>query len=359
MHFVSDALEPTRSVVAEPPSPDAGSSQMAASAAVDPLQAQAVAAPEPGAPSESETEDRDLGDLPPLDDPYLHAPMAPPPAKLSKLAITSIIAPFVPVPLGAIAGIVFGWSARRAIEASGGRRQGYGLATVGLLLGLVTTLLWGALLSFGLWTSRYRAEGKTAQAAEPAKLTEPGRARVPPGAVPPGAAPPQPAAPEPTKPSFVIPKTTTSRREGAISIVDVGASATSLKEALAKERAAAASAGETMLMMTTGARCEPCKGFDRSLGDPLVQTALSRIRLVRVDIGFFKEDLESLKVPTSRIPGFYLLALDLTPRDGIDGGEWDEDIARNIAPVVGAFVRGKYTARREAWKPLPGSGVRL
>lgn len=295
-----------------------------------------------------------MGELPPLDDPYLRAPVALPPAKLSKLAVTSVIAPFVAGPLGAIAGVVFGWSARRAIEASGGRRQGYGLATAGLLLGLTTTVLWGALLSFGIWTSRYRTEGKTAQAAEPARLTEPGRARVPPAA-----APPQSAAPEPTKPGFVIPKTTTFRREGAISIVDVGASATSLKEALAKERAAAASVGETMLMMTTGARCEPCKGFDRSLGDPLMQTALSRIRLVRVDIGFFKEDLEVLKVPTNRIPGFYLLALDLTPRDGIDGGEWDEDIARNIAPVLGAFIRGKYTARREAWKPLPGSGVRL
>lgn len=329
---------------------------MGASAEVEPLQVKAAAAvaPEAGAPPESETEDRDMGELPPLDDPYLRAPVALPPAKLSKLAVTSVIAPFVAGPLGAIAGIVFGWSARRAIEASGGRRQGYGLATAGLLLGLTTTMLWGAMLSLWLWTSRYRVEGKTAQAAEPARLTEPGRARVPPAA-----APPQSAAPEPTTPGFVIPKTTTSRREGAISIVDVGASATSLKEALAKERAAAASAGETMLMMTTGARCEPCKGFDRSLGDPLMQTALSRIRLVRVDIGFFKEDLEVLKVPTNRIPGFYLLALDLTPRDGIDGGEWDEDIARNIAPVLGAFVRGKYTARREAWKPLPGSGVRL
>ncbi len=53
------------------------------------------------------------------------------------------------------------------------------------------------------------------------------------------------------------------------------------------------------------------------------------------------------------------LGVNLTPRDGIDGGEWDDDIAQNIAPVLGAFVRGKYPARREAWKAVRGSGMRL
>jgi hypothetical protein len=353
---VSDELQPNPSEVAGPPSPDSGSELMAASTEAKPFHAKvaAVSAPGPGVPPESEAEDRDPGDLPPLEDPYLRAPVVAPPAKLSKLAVTSVIAPLLLGPLGALAGIVFGWSARRAIEASGGRRQGYGLATVGLSLGVATTLLWGAMLTFATWTSRYRTEGKAAQAAEPARLTEPGRVRVPPAA-----AAPQPAAPEPTKPGFVVPKTTTSRREGTITVVDVGASAISLKEALAKQRAEASSAGEAMLMMTTGARCEPCQGVDTSLVDPLMQTALSRVRLVRVDVSFFKEDLDPLKIPTDRIPGFYLLALDLTPRDGIDGGEWNDDIARNIAPVLGAFVRGKYTARREAWKPLPGSGVQL
>ena len=43
----------------------------------------------------------------------------------------------------------------------------------------------------------------------------------------------------------------------------------------------------------------------------------------------------------------------------IHGGEWDDDIPPNIAPVLGAFVRGKYGTRRYPWQPLPGSGMRL
>ncbi len=30
--------------------------------------------------------------------------------------------------------------------------------------------------------------------------------------------------------------------------------------------------------------------------------------------------------------------------------EWDDDIPRNIAPVLGNFVRGRYTKRREQWR---------
>ena len=42
--------------------------------------------------------------------------------------------------------------------------------------------------------------------------------------------------------------------------------------------------------------------------------------------------------------------------DGINGGEWDDDIAINIAPVLGPFVRGTYAKRRSPWKKLPRPG---
>jgi hypothetical protein len=111
--------------------------------------------------------------------------------------------------------------------------------------------------------------------------------------------------------------------------------------------------------MTTRAACEPCRGVDESLRDPRIQAALAGVRLVRVDIEVFHEDLDALRIPSDRIPGFFLLAPDLNPRDGVDGGEWDDDIPVNIAPVLGAFVRGAYSSRREPWKPLPASGVTL
>ncbi len=35
-----------------------------------------------------------------------------------------------------------------------------------------------------------------------------------------------------------------------------------------------------------------------------------------------------------RSPGFYLLGKDLSPTDGINGGEWDDDTADNAGPAV-------------------------
>jgi len=259
-----------------------------------------------------------------------------------------------------VAAILFGWAARREIAASAAKQRGYGLATIGMVLGVFFTMVWGAILSVGLWTWRYGSDPQVADLGGPVVATEPA-ASVP---VAPTASPIAPSAPDPAaksepKSAFAVPKATTVRREGAIAVVDIGVSESSLSEALAKQRAIGARAGETMMVMTTRASCEPCGGVDASLRDPLIQTALAKVRLVRVDIEVFHEDLDELRIPHRRIPGFFLLAPDLSPRDGIDGGEWDEDIPPNIAPVLGAFLRGKYATRREPWQPLPGSGMRL
>jgi hypothetical protein len=156
-----------------------------------------------------------------------------------------------------------------------------------------------------------------------------------------------------------VPQRTRQQQIGALTVVDVGIDVRTLGEELATQRAEAYEIGERLLVMTTRDQCSPCRGVDLSLSDPLMQTALRGVRLIRVDIDVFQEDLDELKIPYQAFPGFFLLSLDLTPQDGINGGEWDEDIPRNIAPVLGAFVRGQHRARREAWKPLPRSGMRL
>jgi hypothetical protein len=132
-----------------------------------------------------------------------------------------------------------------------------------------------------------------------------------------------------------------------------------LSDELAKQRAEALAAGEHLLVMTTKDACNPCRGVDRALKDPLLQTALTKTRIVRVDVDVFRDDLDALHIPSKRIPGFYLLSPDLTPSDGIDGGEWDDDIPPNIAPVLGAFMRGVYKTRRQAWQPIPATGISL
>ncbi len=287
-------------------------------------------------------------DAPPLLDPYFH----PPPPSTAISDTTTLARNAVRVlllgPVGAILGIVFGWDALQRIEREGGRRSDRVAAILAMALGGLLTMVWGGALSYLAWTHFYRAEPVAAAAPPPVVPPEPFAApRTPPPR-------PRPADPVPSSPQH-----TKLQREGQITVVDVGVETPSLKEELARQRADASAEGETVLVMTTAADCAPCRGLDSSLRDPLMQSALAHVRLVRVDLYVFHEDLDTLKIPHERFPGFFLLAPDLLPRDGIDGGEWGDDIAANIAPVLGPFLRGKYTQRKEPWKPVTGSGVAL
>lgn len=84
-----------------------------------------------------------------------------------------------------------------------------------------------------------------------------------------------------------------------------------------------------------------------------MQKALERVRLIRVDRDQFQEDLDELEIPSTPYPGFFLLDTDLKVSDAINGGEWDDDVAVNIAPVLGPFVRGTYAKRRTPWRRTP------
>ncbi|WP_437594544.1 DUF4190 domain-containing protein [Sorangium sp. So ce1000] len=283
---------------------------------------------------------------------YLTPPPPPERRQLSTLAVSSLVAALFG-PLGAIAAIAFGWAARREIEQAPAVRRGYALASVGLSLGVLLTLCWSSAIGFGIWMWKTNHSGETASTLPEGEASpEPASTASP--SMPPPDAPP-PAAQQ----GGNAPAHTTHRRVGGVSIVDIGVDVSVLSEELAKQRAEAYAQGEKVLVMTTSDPCEPCRGVDRALSDPLMQTALRSVRLVRVDIDLFKEDLDQIKMPRRLYPGFFLLSPDLSPQDGINGGEWDDDIARNIAPVLGAFVRGQYTTRRQPWHPLPGSGMRL
>ena len=114
-----------------------------------------------------------------------------------------------------------------------------------------------------------------------------------------------------------------------------------------------------MLVMTTVATCAPCAAVLDALPDPRMQSALKHVRLVRVYAEVFRDDLDSLQIPREHVPGFFVLGPDLRPRDGIDGGEWDDDVAANMGPVLDGFVRGALPRRRTPWQALPGAGMRL
>ena len=143
-----------------------------------------------------------------------------------------------------------------------------------------------------------------------------------------------------------VPEQSETAERGAVTVVDLGIEEASLKDALRSQQELAAARGQQVVVMLTGRRCRPCRGVDAALSDPQMQSALAGVRLVRVDIEAFREDIDGLGMARDIYPAFLLLGPDHSPRDTIHGGEWGDDVADNIAPVLGDFVRGRYHDRR-------------
>jgi hypothetical protein len=159
-------------------------------------------------------------------------------------------------------------------------------------------------------------------------------------------------------PADPAPTTSTVTTVGGITVVDVALGVASLASELRHQHAEATAHGERLLLETTaaGSSCSPCQGVAAALSDPRMQTALDHVRLVRVDLASFEEDLVELEIPSKPFPGFFLLDSNLRVTDAINGGEWEDDVAANIAPVLGPFVRGSLAKRRSPWKKLPRPG---
>lgn len=167
-------------------------------------------------------------------------------------------------------------------------------------------------------------------------------------------------------PTGDVPKETQVERVGELTVIDVGHGVDTLAGELMRLRREAIEDGERVMVMTVTGDCEPCAGVAESLSDPLMQDALEGIRVVRVDLKVFTRELDELSMLLGArpggigvYPGYFLLSPDLTPEDAIDGGEWGEDIAPNIAPVLAPFVRGEldYDERERPYRPR--RGIRL
>jgi hypothetical protein len=243
--------------------------------------------------------------------------------------------------LGGVLAVVLGLAARGEIARSSGRESGSGLATAGIVLGGINL----ALVVLGIAVS-------IAMVARPGAIA---------GIAPPPAPPHAGVAPAPSAPGIPVPnpphaapftreRGTRETAFGKIRVVDPSPGAVSLRTALAEQQKAARAEKETLLVFVVAPNCLPCNGVMLSLRDPRMQSALAGVRLVRLDASEFGAELLSLGVPTETVPGFALLGESLRPTDYVHGGEWDADVPANISPVLGPFVRGKYTTRRHRYR---------
>jgi hypothetical protein len=247
--------------------------------------------------------------------------------------------------------VILGVLARRDIHRSGGTVGGGGLAIGGIVTGSVgalTTLVWVAVLGVGLLTSDTKHASIFASPSSPAIV-----------------APVTPAAPAPEAsggealPSegTAAPSPTVVTVNTSIDVVALVPSPSRLRDQLREELRTAAARGETLLVQTSAAWAPVCTEIDVSLGDRRMENALAKVRLVRVDVDGFENDLKAMRMYEGSVPWFYLLdAKTARPLDAIGADEWDDNVPENMAPVLGKFVKGTYTARRHG-SPLGGTSL--
>jgi hypothetical protein len=246
-------------------------------------------------------------------------------------------------PVGGIAAVVVGIIALVDIKQSQGKKSGTPAAAIGIAIGAVVTLAY-IVVAFALFSTASKA----------AKFTPPHHYSPPVATAPPG---PSSSAPSPrlrAETEMSKDTTTTETRIGAITVVDLGSNLRSLESELRVQRAQAAKLNQKLILQTTSMSCRPCLGVAASLADPKMQRALDKVRLVRVDIADFKDDLLQLGMASKLVgvmPTFMILGVDLLPIDAISGEEWDDDTADNIAPVLSQFSRGALSKRRNYWTP--------
>ncbi len=284
------------------------------------------------------------------------APAAPSgPPRTSALAVASlVIGLFLCLPLGLVA-VGLGGLALSRIKRSNGALGGSAYAMTGLGFGLfnlaLTAVLATAVLASG-------DEFGLTSGPTPPVVTAP---VVP---APTRPAPPAPragAADDEDGQMTTIDQVTETPLGPNAWIVDVPPTTRTLKAELAEQQKKVRPPGK-LVVFTTNEHCRPCFGAAIALDSEAMRQALQGSRVVRVDGELLGPELVELGIPIDKVPGFFLLGADQRPVDGVNGGEWDDDTAANIAPVLTSFLRGTYRRRREAFTPLapvpPGSTTR-
>ncbi|HEX3855171.1 MAG TPA: DUF4190 domain-containing protein [Polyangiaceae bacterium] len=240
--------------------------------------------------------------------------------------------------LGGVLGVVLGLIARKEIARSEGRETGRGLANAAIVIGALNLCSTVVALAIAI---TYIASPRPVAKTRSAPIIPPPAWTASPGTIPhPTRAP---AAPEARASREMGTQVTTL---GAITLADISGD---FEAELDKQRSAAEASSETLILWLVVPDCKPCNGVAAALTSPIAQKALAKVRFVRVDRNEFQVELERLSIPTEKIPGFVLLDGRNHPRDFIHGGEWDADIAPNIAPVLGKFAHGSYPRRRHPW----------
>lgn len=255
--------------------------------------------------------------------------------------IFSAVCFFLFMGIAGMAAIVLGIVALSEIKRSEGRLHGDGVAIAGIALGVLH--LGGLAIGLALYITALA--GSTSGPTSP-HVTLP----TPPAPVP--APAPMPANPEQTG-GKTVDAATRATKFGALTLVDPGPGAGTLEALLRVEGTRASAERQKLLVWISSPDFPSCNGVSVALRDPRLQKALSGVRILRLDVNDYYVELTRIGVPVKAIPGFALMTPEGRPLDYVNGGEWDADVPENIAPVLGNFIHGRYTRRRNPWHGVP------
>ena len=91
----------------------------------------------------------------------------------------------------------------------------------------------------------------------------------------------------------------------------------------------------------TAAWCGPCRELQASMNDPLMIEAFAKTFIIQINADDFTDkQLATAGFKIDGIPAFYELDEEGKPTGrSVDGGAWDDNIPRNMAPVLQKFFR--------------------
>ncbi len=221
-----------------------------------------------------------------------------------------------------IPAVLFGFSARRHIQASGGLTTGTGLATSGIVTGFIGTGV-SLIVAVAFIVSTI--------------LAPPGGGHVSFGG---------PPRTHTTSPHGTAPPTPHRATIGTVDVVNLSADDGPLRDQLTAELTRARAAKRTLLVQTTAPWANVCTEIDAALTDARMQTALTDVQLVRVDVDEFRAELSLQHMYEGSVPWFYKIDSTVQPTDAISGDEWDDNTPENMAPILKAFAAGTLKIRR-------------